>query len=74
MDNLENWEVLRLGAYNIFLLGALFFLVGSLFDAATFGANRANQSLLVLIVDTFHNTGTGAMGLGGALTYFTGGG
>lgn len=73
MDNLENWEVLRLGAYNIFILGVLFFAVGSLFDAATFGVNGSDQPLLALIANTFHNTGTGAMGLGGALTYITGG-
>lgn len=71
MENLERWEVLRLGAYNIAMVGVLFFAVGSLFNAAMFGVNGADQPLLNLLTDTFHNTGTGTIALAGVLRYYT---
>lgn len=73
MDNLEKWEVLRLGAYNLAMLGVLFFLVGTILEGSILGIDEPTQSLLALIGDTFHNVGEAAGIIGGALAYWTGG-
>lgn len=72
MNNLENGEVLRLSAYNILIIGAMFFLVGAIFNAASFGIEESNHLLLSLIGKTFQDTGTLCTAVGGLLGLITG--
>lgn len=71
MDNLETWEELRILAYILTSIGAVFFLVGVYFNAASFGLSAHSPSVLVLVGAVIKDTGTACGMLGGGLALLT---
>jgi hypothetical protein len=71
MKNLETWEELRILAYIFTIIGAVLFLIGVYFDAASFGVSAQSPSVIAFVGVTIKDTGTVCGMLGGGLAYLT---
>lgn len=72
MDNLENWEIMRMFAYIILVIGVVFYLTGAYFDVRMIGLNEPNRSTVVLIVGIMKDIGTVCGSIGGIFALFSG--
>lgn len=67
MDNLDEWEEVRVFGYILVISGIVIFFLGLQIQGATFGIEDGNKDVLDLLARQFKDIGTGIGVISGVL-------